>query len=66
MTGVAFGSDHRCLTALAQIIERFERTPLFNNVRLVSADENKLYTQSAAEFGIVCDINPNSQKREEE
>ncbi len=57
ITGVAFGSDARCLTALAQIIERLERTPLFNNVRLVSADENKLYTQPGAEFGIVCDIN---------
>ncbi len=57
ITGVAFGSDLRCLTALAQTIERLERTSLFNNVRLVSADENKLYTQSGAEFGIVCDIN---------
>jgi Tfp pilus assembly protein PilN len=57
ITGLAFGSDLRCLTALAQIIERLESTPLFNNVRLVSADENKLYTQSGAEFGIVCDIN---------
>jgi type IV pilus assembly protein PilM len=57
MTGVVFGSDLRCLTALAQIIERLERTSLFNNVRLVSADENKLYTQSGAEFGIICDIN---------
>ncbi|MGZ3606228.1 MAG: type IV pilus assembly protein PilM, partial [Thermodesulfobacteriota bacterium] len=36
ITGVAFGSDLRFLTALAQIIERLERTPLFNNVRLVS------------------------------
>jgi type IV pilus assembly protein PilM len=57
ITGLAFGSDLRCLTALAQIIERLEGTPLFNNVRLVSADENKLYTQPGAEFGIVCDIN---------
>jgi len=45
ITGVAFGSDVRCLTALAQIIERLERSPLFENVKLVSADENKLYTQ---------------------
>ncbi len=57
MTGVAFGSDLRCLTALAQIIEGLEKTPFFNHVRLVSADENKRYTQSGAEFGIVCDIN---------
>jgi type IV pilus assembly protein PilM len=59
ITGVAFGSDTRCLTALAEIIERLERTSLFNNVRLVSADEDKLYTQPGAEFGIVCDINLN-------
>ena len=64
ITGVAFGSDTRCLTALAQIIERLEKTSLFNNVRLVSADEDKLYTQPGAEFGIVCDINLDSQKRE--
>jgi len=64
MTGVAFGSDTRCLTALAEIIERLERTSLFNSVRLVSADEDKLYTQPGAEFGIVCDVNLDSQKRE--
>jgi type IV pilus assembly protein PilM len=57
ITGVAFGSDTRCLIALAEIIERLERTSLFNNVRLVSADEDKLYTQPGAEFGIVCDVN---------
>ncbi len=57
MTGVAFGTDTRCLTALAEIIERLERTSLFNQVRLVSADEDKLYTQPGAEFGIVCDVN---------
>jgi type IV pilus assembly protein PilM len=56
MTGVAFGSDTRCLTALAEIIERLERTSLFNKVRLVSADEDRLYTQPGAEFGIVCDV----------
>jgi len=42
---------------LAEIIERFQRMPLLSNVRLVSADEDKLYTQPGAEFGIVCDIN---------
>jgi type IV pilus assembly protein PilM len=60
ITGVAFGSDTRCLTALAEIIERLERTPLFNHVRLVSADQDKLYTQPGAEFGIVCEINLNN------
>jgi hypothetical protein len=47
------------------IIERLERTSLFNHVRLVSADEEKLYTQPGAEFGIVCDVNLDSQQREE-
>jgi type IV pilus assembly protein PilM len=56
ITGVAFGNDVRCLTALAQIIERLERSPLFKNVKLVSADENKLYTQPGAGFEIACDI----------
>jgi hypothetical protein len=50
---------------LAQIIERLERSSLFKNVKLVSADENKLYTQPGAGFEIACDINLNSQKREE-
>jgi type IV pilus assembly protein PilM len=56
VTGVAFGNDVRFLTALAQIIDRFEGSPLFNNVRLLSADENKLYTEPGAQFEIVCDI----------
>jgi type IV pilus assembly protein PilM len=64
ITGVAFGSDVRCLTALAQIIERLERSPLFKNVKLVSADENKLYTQPGAGFEIVCDINLDGQRIE--
>jgi type IV pilus assembly protein PilM len=64
ITGVVFGSDGRCLRALAQIIERLERSPLFKNVKLVSADENKLYNQPGAEFEIVCDINLNGQMRE--
>jgi len=64
ITGVAFGSDVRCLTALAQIIERLERSSLFKNVKLVSADENKLYTQPGAGFEIVCDINLYGHRRE--
>jgi type IV pilus assembly protein PilM len=64
ITGVVFGSDVRCLTALAQIIERLERSPLFKNVKLVSADENKLYTQPGAGFEIVCDINLDGHRRE--
>jgi Tfp pilus assembly protein PilN len=57
ITGMAFGSDAHCLRALAQIIERLEKSPLYKNVKLASADENKLYTQPGAEFEIVCDIN---------
>ena len=55
-TGLAFGSDLQYLTALAQIIERLERSPLFKNVKLLSAEENKSYNRLAAEFEILCDI----------
>ena len=65
ITGIAFGSDMNCLTALAQIIENLEKSLSFKNVKLVSADENKLYNQLAAEFEIVCDIAVDGQKREE-
>jgi hypothetical protein len=57
ITGLAFGNDVNCLTALALVIERLERSPLFKNAKLVSADENKLYTQPGTGFEIVCDIN---------
>ena len=65
ITGLAFGSDVNCLTALALIIERLERSPLFKNAKLVSADENKLYTRPGAGFEIVCDLNLDGHKREE-
>lgn len=65
LTGLAFGSDIHCLTALAQIIEGLEKSPLFKNARLMSADENKLYTKRGTEFEIVCDINLPGPKREE-
>jgi type IV pilus assembly protein PilM len=65
ITGLAFGSDVHCLTSLSQIIERLERSPLFKNAKLVSAEENKLYNQLGGEFEIVCDIAPDDQKREE-
>ncbi len=65
ITGLAFGSDAQCLTALAQIIERLEKSPRFKNARLVSADQNKLYTRSGAQFEIVCEINLPSQKGKE-
>ena len=64
MSGFTFGNDMNCLTSLALIIERLERSSLFKNVKLVSADENKLYNRSGAEFNIVCDININGQIRE--
>jgi type IV pilus assembly protein PilM len=56
ITGIAFGSDMQCLTALAQIIERLEKSPLFKNAKLMSADEHKLYNRPGSEFEIVCDI----------
>jgi Tfp pilus assembly protein PilN len=64
ITGIAFGSDIHCLTALAQIIEGLEKSPSFKNAKLMSAAENKLYNQPGAEFKIVCDIVLNGQIRE--
>lgn len=54
--GLAFGNDVHCLTALAQVIEGLEKSPLFSNVKLISTDENKLYNQLATGFDIICDI----------
>jgi len=63
ITGIAFGSDIQCLTALAQIIEGLEKSPLFKNAKLLSADENKLYNRPGADFEIVCNIVLNGQIR---
>ena len=65
ITGIAFGSDLNCLTALAQTIEGLEKSPLFKNVRLVSSEENKIYNQSATGFELVCDIAADTQKKKE-
>jgi type IV pilus assembly protein PilM len=62
IAGLVFGSDSQCLTALAQIIERLEKSPRFKNARLVSADENKLYSRYGAQFEIVCEIDLPNQK----
>jgi len=63
LSGLAFGNDIHCLTALAKIIEGLERSPLFSHVKLISTEENKLYNQLATEFVIVCDIDiPNKGK----
>jgi len=64
LSGLTFGNDVNCLTALALIIERLEGSSLFKNVKLVSADENKLYTRPGAGFEIVCDINLDGHRRE--
>jgi Tfp pilus assembly protein PilN len=57
--GLAFGSDLRCLTALARIIEGLEKSPLLKNAKLLSADEDKSYNQPGVGFEIVCDIDIN-------
>jgi len=67
LSGLAFGNDIHCLTALAQIIERLERSPLFSHVKLLSTGENKSYNRPATEFDIACDIgsipSPSAQGR---
>jgi len=60
LMGFVFGNDLHCLTALAQIIERLERSTLFKNAKLMSADENKLFNQPGTQFEIVSDIIPNN------
>jgi len=64
ITGLAFGNDLQCLTALAQLIERAENGPLFRNVKLMKAEENKLYNRPGIEFEIFCDIDLNSSPKE--
>ncbi len=59
LAGIAFGSDIQCLTALAQMIEGLEKSQLFRDAKLVSADENKHYNRPGVEFEIVCKIVPN-------
>jgi type IV pilus assembly protein PilM len=54
--GIAFGSDFRCLTALARIIEGLEKSSLFKNAKLVSADENKSYNRPGVGFEMICDM----------
>ncbi len=56
ISGLVFGNDLQCLTSLAQIIEGLERSPLFKNPRLVSADENRSYNQPGDDFKIVSEI----------
>lgn len=56
LSALAFGNDIHCLTAIAQIIEGLEKSPMFSHVKLISTDENKLFNQLAVEFDIICDI----------
>jgi len=64
ITGLAFGNDQQCLTALAQLIERLENWPLFKNAKLMKAEENKLYNRPGIAFEIFCDIDLNSPPKE--
>ena len=63
--GIAFGSDLHCLTALARVIEGLEKSSLFKNAKLVSADETKAYNQPGVGFEIVCDVDLERQKKGE-
>ncbi len=59
ISGLAFGSDQQCLMAVARIIDGLEKSPFFDNVRLVSADEQKSSRLPGAKFEMVCDITAN-------
>jgi hypothetical protein len=60
LKGIAFGSDFHCLTALARIIGELEKSLLFKDAKLVSADENKSYNQPGVSFEIICALEPES------
>lgn len=63
--GITFGSDDSCLKALARMIEGLEKSSVFYNAKLISADENKSYNQPGVGFEIVCDIQFNHKKKGE-
>ncbi len=65
LTALAFGNDIHCLTAIAQLIEGLEKSPLFSHVKLISTAENKLYNQLAVEFDLVCEIDLSSPSHDE-
>ena len=56
LSGFALGQDMQCLTALAQIMEQLEKSSLFKNAKLVSAEGAKLHHHPGVDFRIVCDI----------
>ncbi len=56
LSALAFGNDIHCLTAIAQLIEGLEKSPLFSHVKLISTEVNKQYNQLAVEFDIICEI----------
>jgi len=58
--GIAFGSDFQCLTSMARMIEGLEKSSLFKNAKLVSADENKSYNRPGVGFEMICDMDHES------
>jgi type IV pilus assembly protein PilM len=54
--GIAFGSDNHCLKALARMIEGLEKSDLFKNAKLISANEDKSYNHPAVGFEMICDM----------
>lgn len=61
--GLTFGQNAQCLSALAQMMEGLEKSPLFRNVKLVSAAENKQYTVPAMQFEIVSELERERKSR---
>jgi type IV pilus assembly protein PilM len=56
LSGFVFGNEVQSLQTLAQLIERLERSTLFNHIRLISAEENKSFNQKASAFEILCHL----------
>ncbi len=56
LSGYVFGSEAQSLQTLAQLIERLERSTLFDRIRLISAEENRHFNQKASAFEILCHL----------
>ncbi len=54
--GLAFGHNAECLKAIAQLMERLDKSSLCRNVKLMAVRENKQYSVPALQFEIVSDL----------
>lgn len=58
LSGIIFGNDFQIFSSISKIIEGLENSTRFENVKLLSASENKKYNISSSQFEIVCEVKP--------